>query len=288
MELLTAPRPVQTASAAPVPRGLPLLSDYPRFVWRNKLILALCTGVGLMLGYAFAAAQPPTFSATAHVVLIQVPVYVNPATEGLVPPEVTIDTDAQLLRSARVLGAIADTLGIEPAEAEQHLSVTATPSSHVLHITVAARTAVLSRRAADAAADAFVDERREALGALRSSQLRQLRLYVAEQQKTLASEQKRRLVIPGQDDLFAEVMELQEGLDELEAARSVPAQVVGPADDPERADHANAEVPITSGAMLGLVAGWLLGLGRDRLRRARPTDSPPYRLEDGHHATWAS
>jgi hypothetical protein len=83
-------------------------------------------------------------------------------------------------------------------------------------------------------------------------------------------------------------MQLREGLEELEATRGEPVQVVGPADQPLRADHANAEVPITSGAMLGLLAGWLLALGRDRARHSngRPRDgrTVAIRSKDGHHA----
>jgi uncharacterized protein involved in exopolysaccharide biosynthesis len=186
---------MDVVTLAPAP-GLPLLSDYPRLVRRHGLLLSLLTGIGLLLGYGLAATQPTTFSATTSMVLVPVPVYVNPATAGLVPPEVSIDTDAQLLRSPLVLAAIGDALGTRTREAEEHLSVTASPSSHMLHVTVSATSAVLAVRAADAAVEAFVDVRREALGALRNSQLRQLRLYVADQEELLAQEQRRRLVIP--------------------------------------------------------------------------------------------
>ena len=262
------------------PPGLPLLSDYPRFVRRHRLLLALLVGAGLVAGIVMSRQQPPSFSATASVVLVQVPMYVTPATGGLMPPEVSIDTDAQLLRSPEVLGAIGDALGVDVQEAEGHLSVTASPNSHVLHLTVSAHTAELSARAADAAVAAFIDLRRVALGALEDHQLRQLRLYVTDQEEMLSREWARRLVIPGADEVFAEVQELKAGLEELEEARRTPAQVVRPAAKPTRPEHSNAEVPITSGVMLGLVCGCLLGAGRDRLRPRRPrtlTPRPPSR-----------
>ena len=251
------------------PPGLPLLSDYPRFVRRHRLLLALLIGAGLMVGIVLSRQQPPNFSATASVVLVPVPMYVTPATGGLMPPEVSIDTDAQLLRSPEVLGAIGDALDIDPREAESHLSVTASPNSHVLHLTVSAHTAELSARAADAAVAAFIDVRRVALGALEDDQLRQLRLYVTDQEEMLSKEWARRLVIPGPDEAFAEVQELKAGLEELEEARRTPAQVVRPAAKPTRPEHSNAEVPIISGLMLGLVCGCLLGAGRDRMRPRR-------------------
>ena len=246
--------------------GLPQLSDYARFVRRHRVLLALFVGAGLLLGSAWSSQQPTTFSATTSVALVPVPVYVIPSTAGLLPPEVSIDTDAQLLQSPRVLAAIGDVLGLDPQAALGHLSVTASPNSHVLHMTVSARSALLAARAADAAAAAFIDVRRDALGALRNGQLRQLRVYVHDRETLLAKEQARRLVIPGADELFAQILELRAGLDELEEARRQPAQIVRPAIPPARADHANAEVPITSGAMLGLLGGWLLGAARDRFR----------------------
>jgi uncharacterized protein involved in exopolysaccharide biosynthesis len=269
--------------AVTAPGGLPLLSDYPRFVRRQWGLIALFIAIGLALGSVWAAKQPASFSATASVVLVPVPVYVLPATTGLVPPEVSIDTDAQLVRSPSVLNAVGDALGVDAPRAEQHLSITASPGSHVLHVTVSATSAAVAARAADAAVAAFVDVRRDALGALRSGQLRQLRLFVTDQEEMLAKEQTRRLVIAGEDEMFAQILEMRAGIEELEEARRLPAQVVSPADLPPRADHANAEVSITSGAMLGLLGGWLLAIGRDR---ARPRDGRAVAKpsEDRRHA----
>ena len=77
--------------------------------------------------------------------------------------------------------------------------------------------------------------------------------------------------------MFAEVQELKAGLEELEEARRTPAQVVRPAAKPTRPEHSNAEVPIISGLMLGLVCGCLLGAGRDRMRprSAYPAHASP-------------
>jgi uncharacterized protein involved in exopolysaccharide biosynthesis len=213
--------------------------------------------------------------------LVPVPVYVIPSTVGLLPPEVSIDTDAQILRGPRVLAAVGDSLGIGSGAAEQTLSVTASPNTHVMHVTVTATDPYRAARAADAAVAAFIDARRDALGALRHDQVRQLRLYVTKQEELLAQEQSRRLVVPGQDELFEQVLSLRTGLAELLEARQQPAQVVRPAEVPTSADHANAEVPITSGAMLGLLGGWVVGAVRDRAHQ-RP--HPPTTHQDGHHA----
>jgi hypothetical protein len=165
------------------------------------------------------------------------------------------------------LNAVGNVLGTDADTASEHLSVTASPSSHVLHVTATAASAKLSAEAADAAVTAFVDVRRRALGALRSSQLRQLRLLVTSQEQLLAQEQAHRVVIPAIDGLFAQILELRDALDELEEAHSEPAEVVRSAVPPGAADYANTEVPMTSGAMLGLLCGCLLGSARDRAGR---------------------
>lgn len=247
--------------------GLPLWSDYTRFARRHQARLAVLTGLGMLAGLAWSLMQPATYSATASVVLAPVPVYVTSSTAELVAPPVSIDTDAQLLRSPEVLGAVGDVLGRDPEIVSENLLVTASPSTSVLHVTVSAGSPAAAADAANAAIDRFVDVRREALGALRRSQLRQLRLLLSEHEDLLAREQGRRLVIPFRDELYAQLVSLRTSLEELEAARRLPAEVVRPAEAPKNADYANAEVPITSGAMLGLVAGCLLGAGRDRARR---------------------
>jgi hypothetical protein len=253
--------------ALTAPPGLPLWSDYPRFTRRHRARIGVLMGLGLLGGLAWSLMQPPTFSATASVALAPVPAYVVPSTTELVPPAVSIDTDAQLLHSPGVLRAVGDALGVAADAASEHLVVTATPSSSVLHVTVAAASAQVAADAADAAVAAFVDERRAALGALRPDQLRQLRLQISSHETLLAQEQRRRVVIPEHDELFDQLFQLRTGLQELREARRQPAVVVRAAEPPRRADYANAEVPITSGAMLGIVGGCLLGARRDRSTR---------------------
>jgi uncharacterized protein involved in exopolysaccharide biosynthesis len=226
-----------------------------------------------------------------------VPKYVLPTGDGLAPPEVSIDTDAQLLDSPEVLGAVADALGTDTAVARESLSVTASPNSHVLHVSVKASSAAAAAAAADAAASELVRVRRNALGALRPDQLRLLRLWVAGQEDELAKEQSQRLVIPASDERFAQILALRTGLQELEEARLNPAEVIDPAEPATRPDYANREVPLVSGAMLGLLCGCLLGARADRRRLLAPSSSRPFvprhsgsrppalsRLEDAHHA----
>ena len=278
---------------------LPLWSDYTGFARRHARSIVLLMVAGLMTGFAWSVQQPATFSATTSVALAPVPKYLTSSIVDIAAPEVTIDTDAQLLQSPQVLGAVGDILGTSAAEARTRLSMTASPNSHVLHVTVRSSSPDLAAAASASAVASFTGVRRNALGALRHDQLRQLRQLLVAQEELLAREQSKRLVIPATDQLFTEVLGLQDALDELLLARSKPAEVVRAADPPTRADYSNTEVPAVSGAMLGLLGACLLGAGRDRRQhlRSRPAPAPhssrlssrswPVTItlrEDAHHA----
>jgi uncharacterized protein involved in exopolysaccharide biosynthesis len=245
---------------------LPTLSDYARFARRHRARIGAGVMIGVLVGLALSLMQPTTFSATASVALVPVPVYVVPSVSELPPPPVSIDTDAQLLLSPPVLEAVAEALRMDPVHSEEHLSVTASPNTNVLHVSVRASDPAKAARAADAAALALVEVRRATLGSLADEQIRQLRFQVVATEGALAREQTRRLVIPASDDLFAQLVELRTRVAELRAARRVPAEVITPAPERGAADYANTEVPITSGAALGLVIGCLVGAARDRTR----------------------
>ena len=281
---------------------LPLWSDYTSFLRRHRLRIGALVVAGLLIGLAVSFTQPSTYSSTASVSLAPVPKYVLPTGAGLTPPAVSIDTDAQLLASPEVLRAVADALGTDTDRARESLSVTASPNSHVLHVTVTAPTAPAAAGAADAAAASLVRVRRNALGGLRLDQLRLLRLWLGGQEDILAKEQRRGVVIPASSEQFANVVAVRAGLQELEEARLAPGEVVNPALPAIQPDHANREVALTSGAMLGLLAGWLLGAHIDRRRMLAPVSpalSPAPRShprgtghlpaaltpqEDAHHA----
>lgn len=263
-----------TASA-----GLPLWSDYVRFTRRHVVAIAVLVCLGALIGFAWSLQQPTTYSATASVVLAPVPKYVTVSTSEVAPPEVSIDTDAQLLYSPRVLGAIAGALGrgADAEDAIDHLSVSAAPNSHLLRVTISAASPQAAADAADAAVAALIEVRRQTLGALRLDQLDQLRLQIERQQEMLGGDQ----VLAAYDDVSAQVLRLNAGLQELKEARRRPADATNPAQPPRHADRADTEVPVTSGVMVGLLCACLLGAGRDRLepqrfpRKHNPTSSPP-------------
>jgi hypothetical protein len=280
------------------PAGLPLWSDYPRFVRRHLATIGACMVLGLLVGVVWSWGQSPTYSATASVTPAPVPKYVVPSTVGLVPPEVSIDTDAQLLHSPHVLRAVADVLDVDADTASRHVSVTASPNSRVLHVTVSARSASAAAAAANAAAAALADVRRAVLGSLRLDQLRQLRLLISYEEQEFAQDGAHGVAVPAYDRGYAKVQELRTNLQELEQARQQPVEQLRSAVPPRHADYANTEVPLVSGGMVGLLFGCLLGAGRERAARPARRHAIPRlgphplgllpggvtRDEDYHHA----
>jgi len=280
------------------PRGLPLWSDYPAFVRRRYRPIALLTALGLLVGIALFWTRPVTYSATASAVLTPVPKYLTPSTTTLVPPPVTIDTDAQLLHSPQVLRAVAGAVGGSIDAADDHLSVTASPNSDVLHVSVWAHSPGAAAAAANAAVAALSGVRRSSLGPLRLAQVRELRMLIDYQEQALAKEQAQQVVVPAYGGLAADVLQLRTDLLDLEAARAHPLDVIDAAAPPRHSDYPNAEVPIVSGAMVGLLCGCLAGAAQDRSRRvARHLAGLPRRShpltgllqtaaidEDYHHA----
>ena len=258
--------------------GLPLWSDYTRFARRHAWLIAACMLAGSLIGLVWAVQQTSTYSATASIALSPVPKYIVPSTTELVAPEVTIDTDAQFLQSPQVLTAVGDALGIDPEAASERLGVTASANSHVLHVTVHGESPERVAEAANAAVAALIDVRREELGAMQQSQLSQLRLYIAYQERALAREQARRVIITDTDSLFNQILQLRTGLDELEEAQAEPARIVQPATPPKKTDYANSEVPVFSGMMLGLLIACGAGALLDRLPQLTGAASFSHRL----------
>lgn len=260
-------------------RALPLWSDHTAFVRRHRVLIGALVLGGALAGLLWTLPQPSSYSATASVALAPVPVYVLSSPDELVPPEVTVDTDAQLLRSGPVLDAIGATLDTDRAGAEQQLTVTAAANTHVLHVTVSADSPERAAAAANAAVAALSDVRRDALGALSADQLRYLRMLVGGHDVAPDDEDAGDLLIALESEQFARVVGVRATLDELDEARAVPAEVVRPATAPAHAEYANSEVAMTSGAMLGLLVGCLAGAARDRLRTISTLED-----EDHHHA----
>jgi len=265
---LAPPVPSQADSRATVD-DQPTLELYTAFARRHSRLLVACICIGLLLGGVWTLMQPRSYSATASVVLSPVPSHVSTATSGRLPREVTIDTDAQLVRSPSVLTAVSESVNEDSGTVLEHLRVTAVPLSRVLEITYTTDSATEAATAATVAAESFVTVRRSTLGSLQRDQLDHLLLRIDELQDRLDAEAQRRPFVSPDDPLVSEIALLRDRFTQLELAQATPAELTDRAEAPSSANSSNAEVPATSGVMMGLLAGCLVGGSLDRRRAGR-------------------
>ncbi len=161
--------------------------------------------LGLLVGLALVAdrSRPPTLrprrsslaAGARSTSCPPAPVWCRPRSASTPTPSCSA--------AREVLGAVADVLGVDTGAARDSLSVTASPNSHVLHVTVTAPSAPAAAEAANAAAAALVARppQRPRLPPRRPAP--PAAALVTGQEDLLAQEQRDRLVIPATDELFA-------------------------------------------------------------------------------------
>jgi capsular polysaccharide biosynthesis protein len=254
-------------------RHEPELAQYAVFVRRQAMLLTVCTLVGMAAAAWWLVRTPPTYTATAAVLLAPVPGFVDTDPDGRAPRAVTVDTDAQLLRSARVVGAVARAAGQDPATVADSFHVSAPSLTRVLRISFTASEPGAARLAAETAAAELIAARREYLPALHPDQIAKLQVQVADQERQLE-----RLVAAGDQPQRRRQLEdglatLRSRLANLYMAHARPGRVLQAPALPTRPDAGDPEVPITSGAMLGLLTGCALAAARERRQRPRVVNS---------------
>lgn len=134
--------------------------------WR---ILVAGAVLGAVAGAATQLLVTPTYRSTASV---EVPL--GTLAPGQHTEQVTLDDVAQEAKGTAVTSAVALALDVPASEAADHLTVTATPTTRILHLTYDAATASSAQAGAQAAADALLATRSRDLAAERR---RQVRIY---------------------------------------------------------------------------------------------------------------
>ncbi|MFJ9554863.1 lipopolysaccharide biosynthesis protein [Nocardiopsis sp. NPDC101807] len=241
----------------------------------------VCAGVvgGLLLATAGVLALPSVYtSATA----VQVrPTGLERFTgeqSGRLAGDVNLDTEAQVLVSDQVSAVVARTLagtgsGPAPTTAElrERVEVSVPPNSNVLEIHYSAGSPEAARAGAEAYADAYLALRRDRVDDLIDSRLEALRAEQENRYEALAEAAGDGAVSPQAtaraDALRQEITDLGNGISPLSALRETvsPGAVITPAGLPESASSPVPALWLVGGAALGLVAGLLAAVARDRL-----------------------
>lgn len=261
---------------APGPSG-PELREYTALLRRRWRLV--CAGVlsGLVLATAAVFGLPSTYTSIAAV-QVQ-PTGMGEFTgerSGRLAGEVNLDTEAQVLVSDQVSSAVAQTLAgtgtaLTTRELREHVDVSVPPNSNVLEISYSATSPEGARAGAEAYADAYLDLRRTQVDDLIGSHLEALRDEQEQRYEALAEVAFETPSLPGTDvrveALHQEIAELGNEISPLSALRETvePGRVITPADLPEGPSNPVPALWLVSGAALGLVAGLLAAVARDRL-----------------------
>lgn len=134
-----------------------------RAVRHHLVVVIACLALGAFAGWTYQSSSPTSYTSTALVL-------VNPSVGNPFAPtpasvrqdELTsLETEAQVARSAEVLGTVADrgSGGLTTDQLERRVQVTVPPNTQILQISFSATDPVVARQVVDAVARTYLDNR---------------------------------------------------------------------------------------------------------------------------------
>jgi hypothetical protein len=250
-----------------------LLESYVGFVRRQWVLIADGILAGLLTVATYLMTTPVAYEASVTVMLNALPGVIG---DGSVSnSEISVDSDAQVAASARVLRTAAARVhypGGDSALADT-LHLTARPNSRVLTIAVRADTAAQARGAADAIAAELLRGRgrdfTSRLNNQRTALRRQIQVVTAEL-AAIAPASRDETMPPTREakTLLSKLSALQLQAAELDGQPADPGLVTAPA-KAGPSGRSGLQVKLASGAMIGLLAGLAMAWLRDRGTRRR-------------------
>jgi hypothetical protein len=259
------------------PAGDRSLSWYAHFVRRHAPLMVACAILGVAVGNRLVQETTPVYRAATRVV-----VSLLPTAAETVGQNVSVDSDAQVLTSTRVLHAAAQGIAY-PGGAEnlrEHVGVRALPNSRVLELLVTDTVPSRAKEAAgaitteylrirQATADARLEETRAALRA----DIDELTAQIAGVLQVAPTGQTSRRELVGEHRaLVTELEERQRTSAELAGKQGPAGFVAEPPTLPDDGFRPSAESTRAAGGLLGLVVGSILSGVFDR--RSKAATSP--------------
>ncbi len=266
------------------PDSLPLRS-YLSPLRRHLVLMAGCTLLGLVSGLAITFTHVPVYESRVRVLAPPIPVRVVPPGTEAAPRSVTPDTEAQLVTSEAVLKRLSGVLNVSEEGLADAIAVTAPPNTQLLRISFRATSPEDARLGAEAVAETYLvtrqqllnEQRRLLIEATRAraqllrQELESLRSYA---QQLPAGSTERDVSRQRRVALFTEIRNLQFQLTELQNNAVQSGEVVSAANNPRRPIDQNGQVPVVSGAVLGLLLGIVVVRAADgQLLRVRGSRS---------------
>ncbi len=157
------------------------LRDYLAVLRRRFLVIVILASLGLGLALGYSKLQTPLYTATAHVLI-------NPppgSTSQNLSNVISVDTEAQVARSAPIAIAAAADIGTEliPTQLLKHVSVSSTPNTFVLDISYWDPNPNDAALGANAFAKAYLDNRKKQADELISEQESSIEAQIGELQR---------------------------------------------------------------------------------------------------------
>ena len=252
--------------------------SYGRFLRRHRRTLIIALGLGLLVGGVLFVRQPTISTAVARIAVT--PQEVSPGVDLERPTLISLDSDAQVLTSVRVLSRAAESTeypgGFEGLE--QDTAVSAIADSRVLVLRVSNVQPELAISAATAIADEFLRVRADAANVRGEAARARLAEQVGRVSDRLVvlrgtAEASGGILLTGQQieeqELTASLSALQAELARTVTSAADPGRVVLPATVLRPAGRPMGLATLASGALLGAAAGLGLSGIADQLRALR-------------------
>jgi len=269
----------------PSPEPGPEPGFYFRVVRRGWRTIAAAALLGILAGLAVAVTAPPTYAATAAVLVTTTGADETTAVgERTIGGDVNLDTEARLLKSADVLAAVVSRLdsSADPATLASRVSVEVPANTTVLEITFTAGTPEQAREGARAFAESYLENRRdqaqESLDRLSSSYQRQLDAAQRQQEdlqrtlRTTPAGSSAQLLQTRLQAVGARIVTLAETVVSLDSTVVTPGRMINEPRLPGHATSPKRRLLVGSGAALGLLVGLGLAGHRERVRPRLRTD----------------
>jgi hypothetical protein len=256
----------------------PTLRRYAALVGGRRFLVAVCVAGGIVAGAGWQSARGSASTASVSIFVPTITPLVTLSVMDQDPdhPAVrapTLDTEAQLATDQDVRSAVDRAERAAGSTGSGRLSISATANSRILHIAYTARSATAARTGVEAAVSAYLDARTASLRAERAEVLSSLdarsdaldaALHTVDRRPHLSD---RVLVRNIRTGLLAQAERVSVQSQRVRATPLQPGRIVS-----ETSVHHDRDgwlVALSSGAMLGLLAGISLGRLPARRRPAR-------------------
>ncbi|MBB4773187.1 hypothetical protein ACN3XK_11605 [Actinomadura welshii] len=250
------------------PQGGQLLS----LVRRYTVALVALGVLGAGAGIALEIAVPPPYQATATVLVS--PLEGNPySPEGRGDDLVNLQTEAQLVGTDGVAKIVQKKLGREP---EGDVEVSVPPNTQVLNLAYTASSSSNARAGAQAFADAYLEYRSQRAQGVVNNQLAKLEAQASKVERLLTQTNRELALSSGskratlQQRVTAYTNQLgviDEQSNDIASTPIDPGQVITPADAPAGPGVMRKALYGAGGLFLGLLAGFVIILLRERLNQ---------------------